>query len=307
MATSFPTTPNANNLIISRGSASTYPIVLDPNQNEQIITLPLNASHTDTSDVVNNTKLTYDSLKLTNDTNVNYSCNSHHLEFSNQEYPWTKYCNMETDSSSKESYSSIDNIKINEEASVSTKSDDSTSKETSLALVSTNQNQIVPHDRSTPQNTIVAMDNPMLTFKMKNPDLNRQIDNCINFNNTSPSDIALLKQYVCKDFEQTFKLHGETIEEAINRCFKKGMFFYSVYHLHDIVLLFGLEWDFRGSRYGKTIYCSRANTPNSSKKKKGAKERAIVDEYNSTILNMKLRNNESYQCGCKWRINFQPI
>ena len=306
-AISFPTTSNANNSIISRGSASTYPIVLDPNQNDQMITLPLNASPTDTSDVVNSNKLTYDSLKLTNDTNVNYSCNSHHLEFSNQEYPWTKYCNMETDSSSKESYSSIDNIKINEEASVSTKSDDSTSKETSLALVSTNQNQIVPHDRSKPQNTMVAMDNPMLTYQMKNPDLNRQIDNCINFNTTSLSDIALLKQYLCNDFKQTFKLHGETLEEATKRCFKEGMLFYSVHHLHDLVFLFGLEWGFRGSRYGKTIFCSRADTPNSKKKKKGTPERALVDEYNSTVHNRKLRNTQSYQCGCEWRINFQPI
>ena len=83
------------------------------------------------------------------------------------------------------------------------------------------------------------------TFKMRNPDLNLQIDNCIDFNNTSPSDIVLLKQNVlCADFKQTFKLHGEILEEATDRCFEKGIFFYSVPHLHEIINLFGLEWGF---------------------------------------------------------------
>ena len=85
------------------------------------------------------------------------------------------------------------------------------------------------------------------------------------------------------------------------------MFFYSVPHLHEIINLFGLEWRLRGSRYGKMICCSRADTPNSAKKKKNTKERVIEDEYKSTVLNMKLRNNASYQCRCKCRIYCHPI
>ena len=190
--------PNANNLIISRGSATSFPIPLHPNQNDRMVPRPMNASHRDTTDVVGNSKLTYDSLKLTNETNVNYSSNLHNLDFRNQEYHWTKYCNLKTDSSSKESNTSIDNVKTSKENSISTKSDDSTSKETSL--VSTNNNQIVPYECIS-QNLNVPMDDYMITFKMKNPDLNRQFDNCIDFNNTSPSDIVLLKQYVYADFK----------------------------------------------------------------------------------------------------------
>ena len=125
--------------------------------------------------------------------------------------------------------------------SISTKSDDPTTKETSL--VSTYNNQIVPYECIV-QNHNVPTDNYMMTFQMKNPNLNHQIDNCINFNNTSPSDIVLLKQYICVDFKQTFKLPEETLEEATNRCFKKGMFFYSVYHSREIIHPFGLEWGF---------------------------------------------------------------
>ena len=135
-------TPNANNSIISRGSATSFPIPFDPDQNDQMISLPMNASHIDTTNVVYNFKLTYDSLKLTNETNVNYLRNSHNLYFSNQECHWTKYCNLKTDSSSKVTNTNIDNVKTSEESSISTKNDDTTTKETSL--VSTNNNHIVP-------------------------------------------------------------------------------------------------------------------------------------------------------------------
>ena len=152
-----------------------------------MIPLPMNASHICTTDIVNDFKLTYDSLKLTNGTNVNYSSNLQNLDFSNQEYHWTKYCNLKTDSSSKESNTSIDNVKTIKENSISAKSDDSTTKETSC----TNNNQIVPYEciiaqeeNTIVQNHYVPKDNHITSFQMRNPDVNYKIDKCIDFYNT---------------------------------------------------------------------------------------------------------------------------
>ena len=130
------------------------------------------------------------------------------------------------------------------------------------------QNAIIP-------NVVLPQNNQLVSFTNNNASLNHIIDSFIDYPNTTSAEVAVLKQYLAKDFENNFKIPNETVEQATVRCFKKGMFFYSIPHLHQVVKLFGLVWGFRGSRYGKMICCSRAHTPNSSKKKKIPKKEKL--------------------------------
>ena len=144
--------------------------------------------------------------------------------------------------------------------------------------------------------------NELVTFTNNKSSLDKIIDEHIDFNRYSPSDIATFKQYLSNEIETVFKLPNETCEEATIRCFKPGMFFYSIPHLKNVINLMGSQWGFRGSRYGKTVYCSRANTPNSSSKKQNTDERKALDNFRQVVQNKKIRINKSFQCDCKWRI-----
>ena len=44
------------------------------------------------------------------------------------------------------------------------------------------------------------------------------------------------------------------------------------------------------------VYCSRADAPNSSSKKKNTDERKALDTFRQEVQNRKIRNNKSYQC-----------
>lgn len=157
------------------------------------------------------------------------------------------------------------------------------------SIVATNQNVVVPSNKA-----IVSFSN------VTNP-LNRIIDNCIN-HEISIEERNILKQYLNSDFPLDFKIAGETIEQATNRCFKRGMFFYSIHHLNKVINLFGQVWGFKGSTYGKMVCCSRAFTPISKARKKQMEARNASQMYNPYADNNKTRNRSSFQCGCQWRI-----
>ena len=147
----------------------------------------------------------------------------------------------------------------------------------------------------------------LVSFTNNKSSLDKIIDEHIDYNRNTPADIATIKQYLSNQVETIFKLPNETCEEATIRCFKPGMLFYSIPHLKNVVNLMASQWGFLGSRYGKTIYCSRANTPNSSSKKKNTNERKALDTYRQEVQNKKTRNHKSYQCDCKWRIDCSYI